>query len=166
MSQDITIIANPDQDDPETVLASYFSAINQQDYSLAYSYWDPHSELRTTVSLEQFSRGYADTASTEAFFRLPIVDGVALGTTWSKVPTILRVMHHDGTEHFYTGCYMTRANVVPAGNPPVADRNFYIYEGSMKEVADANAAFDQLEQVCTHAWQFCSSGTDCTRPIN
>jgi len=165
MSQDIVTVANSDQNDPETVLASYFSAINQQNYSLAYSYWDQQSEVQKMVSLEQFIQGYADTGSVEAYFRLPANVGVALGTTWGKVPTILGVMHSDGTRHYYTGCYMTRKSAVPVGNPPTQDWNFYINEGSMIEVADASAAFDQLGHACVHVWQFCSGDIDCTKPI-
>ena len=164
MSQEVVTIANPDQNDPETVLASYFRAINQQDYTLAYSYWDRQSEVQTTVSLERFIQGYADTASVEAYFRLPADVGVALGTTRGKVPTILRVMRHDGTQHYYTGCYMTRQSAVPVGNPPTEDWNFYIDEGAMIEVADASAAFDQLAQAYVHVWRFRSGSTDCTKP--
>lgn len=65
----------------------------------------------------------------------------------------------------YTGCYMTRQSAVPRWEPPVQDWNFYITEGSMTEVPDAEAAFDQLGQACVHVWAFCGGDIDCTEPI-
>ena len=45
---------------PVDLLASYYNAIDRQEYQRAYGYWEmPPS------SYDQFAQGYADTASVE-----------------------------------------------------------------------------------------------------
>jgi hypothetical protein len=116
-----------DQQDPVLLLASFYNAVNLQDYARAYSYWESPPNDAT---LQQFAQGYADTASVSGLVRLPIPIGAAAGSSYATLKTALISARTDGSQQIYTGCYVARKSNVPAG-----DSNWRLYDGRALAVA-------------------------------
>lgn len=96
-------------DSPVAALNAYYEAINSRNYELAFRYWD-----RPTQSLDQFTRGFDDTASVRLLVDpSPNVEGAA-GSSYSEVSVLLITRRTNGTERIYAGCYtMRRTNLRP-----------------------------------------------------
>src|SRR5204863_366843 len=111
------------------LLAAYYNAINRQEYTRAYSYWQTQPG-----SFDQFVAGYADTAAVQLLIAPPTNFQGAAGSSFVGVPTALIATRADGSQQTFAGCYTARAsNVQPDGwrlfgatiapvpnNPPVA----------------------------------------------
>ena len=54
-----------DRSTAESVLGSYFDAVNRREYSRAYSYWEPAAAVSQLAPFDQFVAGYADTAEVD-----------------------------------------------------------------------------------------------------
>jgi heat shock protein HslJ len=90
-------------DDPIAALGSYYRAINEQNYQRAYRYWETPSQ-----TIEQFIRGFAETASVQLFVDpSPQIEGAA-GSSFAKVPTVLISRQKSGQERLFAGCYVMR----------------------------------------------------------
>src|SRR5262245_31349051 len=97
------------QDTPTDVLASFYNAINRQEYQRAYGYWEsPPSPY------DQFVQGYADTASVQLIVQPPTFIDAGAGNLHAAIPTVLVAMKRDGSQQRFGGCYVThKANIQP-----------------------------------------------------
>ena len=94
---------------PVAAVEDYYRAINAKEYERAYRYWDSPSQ-----SLDQFIRGFGDTASVQLLVDpSPQVEGAA-GSSYAKVSTVLVTQRRDGSERVFAGCYeMKKSNLRP-----------------------------------------------------
>lgn len=122
---------------PVDLLASYYNAINLQDYERAYNYWqEPPSDY------DSFAGGYSDTASVQLIVQPPTRIEGAAGSLYAEVPAFLVAQHHDGSVHSFGGCIVTRRSNL---QPPDTDEagGWYIYQARLTEV-DNNASIPAL----------------------
>ena len=88
---------------PVDLLASYYDAVNRQEYERAYGYWQvPPLDYATFVA------GYADTASVQVIVQPPTRIEGASGSLYAAVPIFLIAQHHDGSVLSFAGCMVTR----------------------------------------------------------
>jgi heat shock protein HslJ len=94
---------------PVAAVEDYYRAINAKDYVRAYRYWDNPSQ-----SLDQFRRGFSDTASVKVLVDpSPQVEGAA-GSSYASVSTVLISQRPNGGERLFAGCYeMKKSNLRP-----------------------------------------------------
>jgi hypothetical protein len=98
-----------DQDTPVDLLASFYNAINRQEYQRAYGYWE-----NPPSSYDQFAQGYADTASVQLIVQLPAFVGVGAGNAYAPIPTVLLSTRRDGRQQLFAGFYTThKVNIQP-----------------------------------------------------
>jgi hypothetical protein len=98
-----------DQSTPVDLLASFYNAINRQEYQRAYSYWEaPPSPY------DQFAQGYADTVSVQLIVQLPVYIDAGAGNLHAAIPTVLIATKPDGSRQSFVGCYTThKVNIQP-----------------------------------------------------
>jgi hypothetical protein len=128
---------------PVALLASYFDAINQQDYERAYSYW-----TAAPLDYASFAAGYGDTASVRLIVQPPTRIEGAAGTLYVEIPTVLIAQHNDGSTHTFAGCIVTRkSNLQP---PAVPEEDvWHIYQARLEEVANNASIPNLLADGCT-----------------
>jgi len=97
------------QDSPTDLLASFYNAINRQEYQRAYGYWESPPS-----GYDQFVQGYADTASVQLIVQLPAFIDVGAGNAYANIPTVLIATKRDGSQQTFAGCYTThKVNIQP-----------------------------------------------------
>jgi len=122
-----------DQLDPVLLLASFYNAVNLRDYARAYGYWESPPNQ---ASFNQFAQGYADTAVVVGIVRLPLREGVAAGSSYASLQTVLISIRNNGSQQVYAGCYVGRRSNVPAGDSPTPDPNWRLYDGRAAAAAN------------------------------
>ncbi|MBZ0297080.1 MAG: hypothetical protein K8L99_31255 [Anaerolineae bacterium] len=91
------------------LLASYYNAINLQDYQRAYDYWENPPE-----TYEDFVSGFADTTSVQLIVQPPTFIDAGAGNLHVQIPTVLIAEHTDGNQYIYSGCFVThKSNLHP-----------------------------------------------------
>ncbi len=102
-------VSYADQNTPVDLLASFYNAINRQEYQRAYGYWEtPPSPY------DQFVQGYADTASVQLIIQLPAFIDVGAGNAYSNIATVLIATTRDRSQQIFVGCYTThKVNIQP-----------------------------------------------------
>jgi hypothetical protein len=101
---------------PETLIQSYYNAINRGEYARAYSYYSPDNPPQP---FPQFQAGYENTASVEVRFGKAVGEGAAGSAYWSQ-PLAIKSAAKDGTATVFNGCYRLRlANPAIQGVPYV-----------------------------------------------
>jgi hypothetical protein len=116
-------VSYADQNTPVDLLASFYNAINRQEYQRAYGYWETPPS-----SYDPFVQGYADTASVQLIVQFPAFIDAGAGNLHSAIPTVLVATKRDGSQQTFVGCYTThkvniqpdvwhlaRATIAPAG---------------------------------------------------
>jgi hypothetical protein len=121
----------PDRTDPVLQVAAYYDAINQRDYTTAYSYWE---NPPGGASLDQFIRGFATTNRVAVFAQLPVGIGVGAGNAYAQVPVLLAAQQTDGSERYYAGCITTHKVNVPEGSATEPDPNWRLNTSSIRRV--------------------------------
>jgi len=97
---------------PVDLLASYYNAVNRQEYQRAYSYWETPPS-----AYDDFVRGYQDTASVQLIVEPPTRIEGAAGNLYAQVPTVLVATMRDASQRTFAGCYTTHApNIGPQAN--------------------------------------------------
>lgn len=135
-----------DRTDPVLQVAAYYDAINQRDYTTAYSYWETPPG---GASLEQFIRGFATTNRVAAFVRLPVVVGVGAGNAYAQVPMLLAAQQTDGSERYFAGCITTHKVNVPEGNATEPDPNWRLSSSNIRRVTTFDIT--RLDTACPDA---------------
>ncbi|PIO46663.1 hypothetical protein B5P45_02355 [Phyllobacterium zundukense] len=101
---------------PETLILSYYNAINRGEYARAYSYYAPDNPPQP---FPQFQAGYDTTASVEVQFGKAVGEGAAGSAFWSQ-PLAIKSEGKDGTVTVFNGCYRLKlANPAIQGVPYV-----------------------------------------------
>jgi len=101
---------------PESLIRSYYNAINRQEYARAYSYYAPDT---TPKPFPEFQSGYESTASVKVLFGKAEGEGAAGSAYWSK-PVAIESTGKDGKTEVFNGCYRIRlANPAIQGVPYV-----------------------------------------------
>lgn len=154
---DVTLLAGPcdfpppdqpeplynDRKDPVRLLASYFNAVNRQEYQRAWEYW----ENPPSPSYEDFVQGYADTASVLLAVRPPTLIEGAAGSQYAAVPSLLIATHTDASVHAFVGCYVAwRAN--PGLSSASAEAGWSLDRASVSAIPGHAADATLLEQAC------------------
>ncbi|MEP7455206.1 hypothetical protein [Phyllobacterium sp. SB3] len=99
---------------PETLIKSYYNAINRQEYARAYSYYVPDSPPQP---FPQFQAGYENTALVTVQFGKVEGEGAAGSAYWSQ-PVAIKSEAKDGVVTVYYGCYRLKlANPAIQGVP-------------------------------------------------
>jgi len=93
-----------DRSTAESVIGSYFDAVNRREYSRAYSYWEPAAAVSQLAPFDQFVAGYADTAGVDLTLG-DIGSGVGAGQLYFTVPVTLVATMSDGSVQTFVGCY-------------------------------------------------------------
>jgi len=127
---------------PVALLASFYDAVNAREYERAYRYWET-----PPGTLEDFSRGYAETAGVRLIVEPPTRVECAAGSLYTEVPTVLVARQREGSERVFAGCYVARkSNLRPTDVPK--EEVWRIYRASVSPVA-ADAAIPRLlAQAC------------------
>jgi hypothetical protein len=88
---------------PVDLLASFYNAVNRQEYRRAYGYWESPPS-----SYDDFARGYQDTASVRLIVEPPTRIEGAAGSLYARTPAVLLATNRDGSQHTFAGCYTAR----------------------------------------------------------
>lgn len=103
-----------DRSTPETLIKSYYNAINRQEYARAYSYYLPDSPPQP---FPQFQAGYENTTKVSVQFGKVEGEGAAGSAYWSQ-PLAVKSEEKDGSVEVYYGCYRLKlANPAIQGVP-------------------------------------------------
>lgn len=123
------------QADPASLIGSYYNAITLGDYQRAYGYWESAPGNRTEA---QFAAGFADTASAQVLVQLPIFEDAGAGNVHASVPTLLIANLRNGTQTYYTGCFITHKTNVPVGNATEPNPNWYLQSAKLTKQTTPN----------------------------
>ncbi|HEX2912549.1 MAG TPA: hypothetical protein VH186_17195 [Chloroflexia bacterium] len=127
-----------DRSDPARVLASYYNAVNRQEYDRAYSYWELPGNSATSLPPDyaSFVQGYANTASVIVLTGEVRGQGAA-GRAYFSVPTVLLATMKDGSLQRYYGCYLLTQQHADTGKDlppyPVYMNGARIFAGTAPE---------------------------------
>lgn len=110
-----------DRSTAESVVDSFYDAVNRREYSRAYSYWETGAAQRELPRFDDFAAGYADTASVDVT-QGDVGTGVGAGQLYFTVPVTLVSTLSDGSTQTYVGCYTLhigrpQIQAVPPFNP-------------------------------------------------
>lgn len=127
---------------PVTLLASFYDAVNSRDYGRAFGYWET-----PPGNLQDFARGYAETAGVRLIVEPPTrVEGAA-GSLYAEVPVVLIARQRDGSERVFAGCYAARkSNLRPTDVPK--DETWRIHSAKVSTAAPGAAIPKLLAQAC------------------
>ena len=127
---------------PVTLLASFYDAVNSKDYERAFNYWET-----PPGNLQDFARGYADTAGVRLIVEPPTRIEGAAGSLYSEVPVVLIARRRDGGERVFAGCYVTRkSNLQPTDVPKV--EVWRIHSAKVSPAASNVSISKLLAQAC------------------
>ncbi len=126
-----------DLTNPTALLASFYNAVNANDYGRAYRYWEiPPGRLA------DFERGYRDTAAVQLIVQPPTHFDGAAGSFYAEVPTVIVARQRNGSERIFSGCYVARKSNVREGENP-SEGVWRIYRASLSPAA-ARASIPKL----------------------
>jgi hypothetical protein len=136
----------PDEDrrNPIALLASYFNAVNRQEYARAWDYW----ENPPNPSFADFAQGYADTASVLLVVAPPAWIGAAAGSMYSTLPTLLVATYTDNSRHVYLACYTTHAVNPAMLATPTAVETWSLWDAAAQVVPGNNSDVTLLAGAC------------------
>lgn len=125
-------IAAPDEPGPGDAVAvvrAYYGAINAADYAVAHALWAAGASGQ---SLDQFARGFGDTASVVVDVASPgRIEGAA-GSRYIEVPVAVEARQRDGGVRRFVGAYTLRRSVVDGATE--AQRQWRIASADIREV--------------------------------
>ena len=131
------------QTDPVSLIGAYYNAISRGEYDRAYGYWEQAPRNQTEA---QFAAGFADTQTARAIVWLPVFADAGAGNVYASIPTLVTALRRDGTQQFYTGCFIAHKTNVPIGNATEPDPNWYLREGHLRQQTTPD--FNTLTSVC------------------
>ena len=116
-----------DRSTAESVIRSFYDAINRQEYSRAWSYY---ADGQGVPKFDAFVKGYSDTKSVKVAFGPSTGDGAAGSTYWA-LPVSLDAVNSKGKHSYFAGCYTLRlANPQIQAEPPFEP--LHIVSGKLK----------------------------------
>jgi heat shock protein HslJ len=127
---------------PVDLLASYYNAINRQEYQRAYAYWENPPD-----PYDAFVNGFADTASVQLIVQPPTYYGGAAGSLYVSIPTVLIAQHYDGTQLTFAGCFVTRKSNLSPPDIPQEDV-WHLYSAEIAQVPNNSVIPTLLIQAC------------------
>jgi hypothetical protein len=130
-----------DRRGPIHVLASYWNAVNVQDFARAWAYW----ERPPSATYDDFVRGFADTPSVLLAVRPAIQIEGAAGSLYASVPALLSAVHKDGSRHNFVGCFVARCPNVDGED---AGQQWSLHGATVRRTADNSMAITLLNQAC------------------
>ncbi len=122
---------------PVDLLASYYNAVNRQEYERAYGY-----RQEAPLDYASFASGYADTASVQVIVQPPTRIEGAAGSLYAEIPTVLIAQHTDGSVHSFAGCIVTRKSNITEGDV------WHLYQARLAEVDNNDSIPTLLAQGC------------------
>ena len=125
-----------DRNDPIVTLASYYNAINAREYRRAYDLWESSPQ-----SLEQFTKGFADTDKVRLLIEPPDHIEGAAGSSFVAISTVIIATTRSGNERVFAGCYTLRRS-------NVRDTGWHIYRANLAAVSATGKLSRQLAQAC------------------
>jgi hypothetical protein len=93
------------------IIRSYYAAINAKEYRTAYELWSEKGKA-SNKTFEKFSKGFADTASTEVVIGAVGEEDAAAGSRYVTVPVSIKAKTKSGKEQSFAGEYVLRRSVV------------------------------------------------------
>lgn len=135
-----------DRSTPEAVVGSLYNAITRKEFLRAYSYFHANADV---PPLEEFAKGYAETASARARTDKATSDGAA-GSIFYSLPVVVESVSTAGRTIVYAGCYELRL-VQPAVQALPPFQPLGIVKGKLAETplsfagAKGRCAADGLE---------------------
>ncbi|RFC64882.1 MULTISPECIES: DUF1176 domain-containing protein [Mesorhizobium] len=115
-----------DRSSASAVVRSLYNAVNRKEYARAWSYY---GDQKPAKNLEEFAKGYKDTANINLAFGRTESEGAA-GSIFYNLPVAIEAFAADGSSKVFAGCYTARL-----ANPQIQDANFtplHIEKGSLK----------------------------------
>jgi len=102
-------LAYDNRTSPVDLLASFYNAINRQEYARAYSYWE-----NPPSSYDQFAAGYANTAAVQLIVQPPTFIDIGAGNARAAIPAALVTTLRGGGSEVFVGCYVAhKVNIEP-----------------------------------------------------
>lgn len=121
------------------LIASFYNAINRQEYQRAYSYW-----REAPSSYESFVEGYNNTNSVRVIVQPPEMIDAGAGNLFQSITTLLIAQQLDGSYKEFVGCYNTHKN----NTEP--DTKWEIQGATIAEVPIDTEIWDALAQACAN----------------
>lgn len=94
-----------------SLIDAYYAAINGRDYDRAYRYWSGDGSA-SGQSLDQFRKGFADTAAVEIRTGTPGRIDPAAGSRYIEIPIEITATTTAGKTQHFRGHYVLRRSVV------------------------------------------------------
>ena len=116
-----------DSDDAVEVVNAYYRAISARDFRRAYQLWGPSGPPDQT--LEEFTRGFADTASVRVETGEPSRVEPAAGSRYIDVPVRIFAETKSGEKQSFEGIYTLRRSVVDGASPE--QQRWHLYRASI-----------------------------------
>ena len=116
-----------DSDDAVEVVNAYYRAISARDFRRAYGLWGPNGAPEQT--LDEFTRGFADTASVRVETGEPSRVEPAAGSRYIEVPVKIFAVTKSGERQQYEGTYTLRRTVVDGAAPE--QQRWHLYRASI-----------------------------------
>ena len=123
-----------DRSDAAAIVASYYSAIDRQEYARAWNYFGAQKPV---ADFPTFVAGFADTAHVTVEIG-PVTTEGAAGSVYGSVPAVVTATAPAGTVTAFAGCYTTRLLQPATQEPPF--RPLEIVEGKLARVDPPAAA--------------------------
>lgn len=131
---------------PVDLLSSYYNAINRAEYERAYGYWQTAPD-----SYETFVRGFAQTEQVQLIIQPPARIGVAAGSQYVDIPTVLIAELRNGTQQTFAGCFVTRKSNLQVPDVPEEATIWHLYSADLEQVANNASIPDLLAEACAPA---------------
>jgi len=129
----------------EAVIRSYYNAVNRQEYTRAYGYWE--NGASQLPAFPSFQSGYANTKSV-ALLTKPGTIGAGAGQTYYTVPAVITASNSDGTTTTFSGCYTLHLGSPNAqATPPF--QPVAIQSARITQAASGSNTNDLLNAACS-----------------
>jgi len=119
----------PPHDDAQSAVAvirEYYDAISARDYAHAFALWGGSGPPGQTF--EDFSAGFADTASVRVETGTPSRVDAAAGSRYVEVPVTIVAVGEAGATTRFEGTYVLRRSVIEGG-----EKSWHLYRASIRK---------------------------------
>ena len=110
------------------LIQRYYHAIDARDYRQAYELWD-NAGAASRQALDEFTKGFAQTAHVEVTTLKPGRIGAAAGSRYIDVPVAIKATMTSGASQLFSGRYTLRRSVVDGAS--AGQRQWRIYSASI-----------------------------------